>query len=111
MKVGSKRKAAAGKAAGKGGRKVKVLDTEETSDATGDEARDKVFSCSAIWWLWQWHFSECTVFYVEVKSIDPNWSIHGSCHYPLCSIVWLHQTILLLHMLSLLDPCLYMICE
>ena len=40
--MGTKRKAPAGKGAGKGGRKVKVLDTEETSDQAGEETRDKV---------------------------------------------------------------------
>ena len=42
--MGTKRKAP-GKGAGKGGRKVKVLDTEETSDPAGEETRDKVCVC------------------------------------------------------------------
>ena len=42
VKAGTKRKAV-GKGAGKGGRKVKVLDTEEVGDAAGEEeAGDKV---------------------------------------------------------------------
>ena len=40
MKVGTKRKAPV--KAGRGGRKVKVLDTEEVSDAAGEEVNDQV---------------------------------------------------------------------